>query len=232
MNLASQIAYDGTNMAFVFHESQIRRLMDESPYPERRFAALRASCVGQPREMVNLFFAFMQAMTTSQRIEKALARLKERYSVPAGLTSQPKVREIRHGPSISFNTAFLKSFNEVVNLLEVYAYAHNELEKLSGQLTLDTADRLPNFLKRRYLDYRTKTGFDLNRSGFDAWRGFVAHKLSVFTSDYAQTFFGSADKSKSRDAGLGGRKNNQVRVRQVILSEEGLQSSLINSGPE
>ena len=232
VNLASQIAYDGTNMAFVFYENQILRLMDESPYPERRFEVLRASCVGQPREMVNLFFAPMKAMTTSQRIEKALARLKERYGAPAGLTSEPKVREIRHGPSISFNTASLKSFNEELNLLEVYAYAHNELEKLSGQLTLDTANRLPNFLKRRFLDYLTKIGSDLNRPGFDSLRGFVAHELSVSTSDYARTFFGSDEKGKSRDAGSGGRKNNQVRVRQVVLSEEGQRSSLISSGTE
>ena len=232
VNLASQIAYDGTNMAFVFYENQILRLMDESPYPERRFEVLRASCVGQPREMVNLFFAPMKAMTTSQRIEKALARLKERYGVPAGLTSEPKVREIRHGPSIFFNTASLKSFNEELNLLEVYAYAHNELEKLSGQLTLDTANRLPNFLKRRFLDYLTKIGSDLNRPGFDSLRGFVAHELSVSTSDYAQTFFGSDEKGKSRDAGSGGRKNNQVRVRRMVLSEEGQRSSLISSGTE
>ena len=232
VNLASQIAYDGTNMAFVFYENQILRLMDESPYPERRFEVLRASCVGQPREMVNLFFAPMKAMTTSQRIEKALARLKERYGVPAGLTSEPKVREIRHGPSISFKTASLKSFNKELNLLEVYAYAHNELEKLSGQLTLDTANRLPNFLKRRFLDYLTKIGSDLNRPGFDSLRGFVALELSVSTSDYAQTFFGSDEKGKSRDAGSGGRKNNQVRVRQVVLSEEGQRSSLISSGTE
>ena len=78
VNLASQIACDGTNMAFVFYENQIRRLMDESPYPERRFEVLRASCVGQPREMVNLFFATVKAMTRSQRIEKALARFKKR----------------------------------------------------------------------------------------------------------------------------------------------------------
>ena len=232
VNLASQIAYDGTNMAFVFYENQILRLMDESPYPERRFEVLRASCVGQPREMVNLFFAPMKAMTTSQRIEKALARLKERYGVPAGLTSEPKVREIRHGPLISFNIASLKSFNEELNLLEVYTYAHNELEKLSGQLTLDTANRLPNFLKRRFLDYLTKIGSDLNRPGFDSLRGFVAQELSVSTSDYAQTFFGSDEKGKSRDADFGGRKNNQVRVRQVVLSEEGQRSSLISSGTE
>ena len=181
---------------------------------------------------MNLFFAPMKAMTTSQRIEKALARLKERYGVPAGLTSEPKVREIRHDPSISFNTASLKSFNEELNLLEEYAYAHNELEKLFGQLTLDTANRFPNFLKRRFLDYLTKIGSDLNRLGFDSLRSFVAHELSVSTSDYAQTFFGSDEKGKSRDAGSDGRKNNQVRVRQVVLSEEGQRSSLISSGPE
>ena len=140
VNLASQIAYDGANLAFKFYENQIRRLMDESPYPERRFEFLRASCVGQPREMVNLFFAPMKAMTTSQRIEKALARLRERYGIPGGLTSEPKLMKIRHGPTISFNASSLKAFNEEPNLLEVYAFAHDELEKLSGQLTLDTAN--------------------------------------------------------------------------------------------
>ena len=70
VNLASQIAYNGTNLAFVFYENQIRRLMDESPYPERRFEVLRASCVGQPREMVNLYFAPMKSLSTSQRIER------------------------------------------------------------------------------------------------------------------------------------------------------------------
>ena len=219
INLASQIAYDGKSMAFVFFENQIRRLMDESPYPDRRFEVLRASCVGQPREMVNLFFAPMRAMSTSQRVEKALARLKERYGVPGGLTSEPKVMEIRYGPKITFNTASLKAFNEELNLMEVFAYAHDEVNKLSGQLLLDTANRLPNFLKRRYLDYLTKIGADLNRPGFDALREFVKHELSVSTSDYAQTFFGSDDKEKSRDTASGGRRNNQVRVRQVFLSE-------------
>ena len=158
-------------------------------------------------------------MSTSQRVEKALARLKERYGVPGGLTSEPKVTEIRYGPKITFNTASLKAFNEELNLLEVYAYAHDEVNKLSGQLILDTANRLPNFLKRRYLDYLTKIGADLNQPGFDALRGFVTRELSVLTSDYAQTFFATDDKEKSRDTNCGGRRNSQVRVRQVVLSE-------------
>ena len=218
--MASQIAYHGANLAFVFYENQIRRLTDESPYPERRFEVLRASCVGQPREMVNLFFDPMKAMTTSQRIEKALARLRERYGVPGGFTSEPKVMKIRHGPTISFNASSLKAFNEELNLLEGYAYAHDKLKKLSKQLTLDTVNRLPNFLKRCYLDYLTKIESDLNRPGFEALRAFVAHKLSVSTSDYAQAFFGSDDKGKSQDFGSGGHKTNQNRVRQVVLSDE------------
>ena len=139
--------------------------------------------------------------------------------------------KIRHSPTISFNASSLKAFNEELNLLEVYAYAHDELEKLSGQLILDTANRLPNFLKRRYLDYLTKIGSDLNRPGFEALRGFVAHELSVSTSDYAQAFFGSDDKGKSQDSGSGGRKTNQVRVRQVVLSDEP-RPGLIKTEPE
>ena len=58
--------------------------MNESPYEERRLEVLRASCVGQPREMVNLFCAPLKNMTTTQRIEKAFDRLRQRYGVPGG----------------------------------------------------------------------------------------------------------------------------------------------------
>ena len=46
--------------------------MEESPFEERKLEVLRASCVGQPCEMVNLFCAPMKSMSTSERIEKAL----------------------------------------------------------------------------------------------------------------------------------------------------------------
>ena len=56
----------------------------ETSSSERRLEVLRASCVGQPREMVNLFCAPLKNMTTTQRIEKALDRLRQRYGVPGG----------------------------------------------------------------------------------------------------------------------------------------------------
>ena len=36
INLASQINYNGSNIAFLFYENQIRKLMEESPFGERR----------------------------------------------------------------------------------------------------------------------------------------------------------------------------------------------------
>ena len=48
INLATQVGYDGANIAFVFFENQVRRLMNESPYDERKLEVLRAACVGQP----------------------------------------------------------------------------------------------------------------------------------------------------------------------------------------
>ena len=77
INLASQIAYDGSNIAFVFYENQIRKLMSESPCDERRLKVLRASCIGQPREMIILSIAPMRSMSTAQRIEKSLDRLRQ-----------------------------------------------------------------------------------------------------------------------------------------------------------
>ena len=189
--------------------------MEESPYDERRLEVLRAACVGQPREMVNLFLAPMKNMSTSQRIEKALGRLRQRYGVSGGLTSEPKIIEIRNGPRVVFNVASLKAYNEDLNTLEIFAYAHNEVEKLSGQLILDTANRLPGVLKRRYLDYLTKIGRNLNHPGFDSLRDFIVHELNVMTSDYAQTFFKNDEKDKTREPNSG--RGNQVRVRQVAV---------------
>ena len=182
ITLASQIAYDGSNTAFVIFENQIRRLMEESPIEERRLEVLRASCVGQPREMVNLFCAPMKNMSTAQSIEKALDRLRQRYGISGGFSSEPKVRAVRHGPKISFNATSLKSFNKDLNTLEVFAYAHDEVEKLSGQLLLDTASRLPNILKRRYLDYLDKMQLNLSQPGFESLRRFIVHEIDMATS--------------------------------------------------
>ena len=42
INLAAQIGYDGNNIAYVFYENQIRKLMAESPCDERKLEILRA----------------------------------------------------------------------------------------------------------------------------------------------------------------------------------------------
>ena len=152
IDLTAQIGYDGCNIASLFDENQFRKLMSKSPCDERKLDALRASCSGQPREMVNLFLAPMKNMSTLQRIEKAIDRLQQRYEVSGGPTTEPQIIAICNGPKVIFNATSLKSFNENLNTLEVFAYAHDEVEKLSSQLLLDVANRLPGVLKRWYLD--------------------------------------------------------------------------------
>ena len=78
-------------------------------------------------------------MCTSQRIEKALDRLRQRYGVSGGLTSEPKVIAVRNGPKVSFTLTSLKLYEDL-NTMEVFAYAHHEVEKFSGQLLIDTAN--------------------------------------------------------------------------------------------
>ena len=63
----------------------------------------------------------MKSMSTSERIEKALSRLRQRYGVTAGFTSEPKVKAVRYGRKVSFNFASLKMCNEDLNTLEVFA---------------------------------------------------------------------------------------------------------------
>ena len=137
--------------------------MSENPSLNRRLEVLGASCVGQPRKMANLFCTPMKSTRTFQRIEKAVDRLRQKYGVSRGFTSEPKVRAIRYGLKVSFNSNSLNLFNENLNLLEVFAYAHVETAKLSGQLFFDTANRLPNTLKRRYLDCLDKSLLDLTK---------------------------------------------------------------------
>ena len=140
-----------------------------------------------------------------------------------GLTFEPQIFSIRHGPKVVFTSASIKSFNKDLNTLEVFAYAHYEAEKLSGQLQLDVANRLPGVLKRCYLDYLSQRGLSLNNPGFESLRRFVVHELGVMTSDYAQTFFKSEDKEKTRETSEG---RNLVRVRQVAFESRDRSASL------
>ena len=79
---------------------------------------------------------------------------------------------------------------------------------------LDTANRLPSALKRRYLDFLDKNGISLNQPSFESLRKFVVHEINVTTSDYAQAFFKSDHKEKSREPQSG---RSEFRVRQVAL---------------
>ena len=129
INLASQINYNGSNIAFVFYENQIQKLMEESLFGERRLEVLRVFCAGEPREMVNLFFAPFKNLTTQLRIDRALERLRQRYGVPSGFVSVFKVAEVRNSPKVTHTVSSLKSFNEDLITLEVFAYGHNQVEK-------------------------------------------------------------------------------------------------------
>ena len=51
------MGYDRTNITFVFFENQVRRLMGESLYDERKLEELKASCFGQSHKMFIIFFA-------------------------------------------------------------------------------------------------------------------------------------------------------------------------------
>ena len=100
----------------------------------------------------------------------------------------------------------------------MFAYAHDQVEKLSGQLLLDTANRLPANLKRRYLDYIDKRSLNLNQpslEGFECLRNFIVHEIKFMTTDYAQALFKVDEKDKLRDSS---GKSNTVRVRHAAIT--------------
>ena len=150
----------GETLLLFFYESQVRRLMSKSPRSERHLENFRASCVGQLRELVNLFFAPMRNLSTSERVEKAITRLRKRYGVLGGLITEPEMVRIRTGSKVVHTVASLKAFNEDLITLEVFVYAHDEVEKLSGQLLivflefLTTSRREPYMYVKFYLAFK------------------------------------------------------------------------------
>ena len=66
--------------------------------------------MGQPREMVNLFFGPMRGLSTSERVEKAFERLSESYGVPGGLTAEPAIADICNGSHVLHNVVSFKKF--------------------------------------------------------------------------------------------------------------------------
>ena len=101
--------------------AQICRLIEGSPHQDQWLEISRATCVSQPREMINLFFAPFKSMTTEQRMDRldrigmdrygydrALDRLRQRYGVSSGFLSEPKVLEIPKGSKITHSITSLK----------------------------------------------------------------------------------------------------------------------------
>ena len=92
-----------------YHKNSKLQLSGLKYKKKKRKETFRASCVEKSREMVTHFCAPMKSMTTSQRIEKAVdrlgqrygvidycLRLRQRYSVSGGLTFEPNVIAICH----------------------------------------------------------------------------------------------------------------------------------------
>ena len=117
--------------------------------------------------MINLFYVMIENVSTPTRIEQALDRLKQRYGVSNGLTSEPKIIPIRNGQKVLSDINSLKIYNKDHNTLEIFAIAHDKVEKLFRQLFLDSDSRLPRALKQRYLNYLSKKGLDLNCPEFE-----------------------------------------------------------------
>ena len=80
--------------------------------------------------MVNLFIAPIGNMSMAQQIEKTLVRFRQRCDVSGSLTTKPQINDIRVMLRMMFNTASLKSHNEDLNTLGVFAYMHDEVKKL------------------------------------------------------------------------------------------------------
>ena len=57
LNLASQIGYNGSNIAYIFYENQIRKFIIEAPCDEQKLEAWRASCLRRTENKAWLILA-------------------------------------------------------------------------------------------------------------------------------------------------------------------------------
>ena len=80
-------------------------------------------------------------------------------------------------------------FNEDLNILFSFSYPLYEPAKLSGQLLLDTAGRLPIILKRRYFSHLDKLGLDMSQPRFESLRKFIVQKITMMACEYGPAFF-------------------------------------------
>ena len=122
---------------------------------------------------------------------------------------------IRNAPKVTNGLPSLTVFIKDLNTLEVFAFAHDEAKKHFRLLLCDIASRLPNVLKRRYLDFLDKKGLNLSRPGFESLREFIAHEIKMMTSDCAQAFFGCDGKD-----GQSTSRSKNYCVRQVTVNSE------------
>ena len=102
--------------------------------------------------------------------------------VSGGFLSEPKVLDICKGSKITHSITSLKPFNKDLNMLEVFAYAHDQEKKVSGKLLLNTANHLSGNLKQRFLNYRNRRFLNINKPGFkdfEALCRFVAKSLRL-----------------------------------------------------
>ena len=103
----------------------------------------------------------MKNMDTSTRIEKAIERLRQRYGVSGGLTTELKVIAVQNGLKAYHDLNSMKIFEDL-KTFGIFAFLRDEVDKFSGQLLLNTISRLLVTLKRRYLD-SSKKKLDLSR---------------------------------------------------------------------
>ena len=117
--------------------------MNKSSNDECKIGVLQTSCIGQLHEMINLFETPITGVLMSQRNEIELDNLHQRNEVSGVFTIEMKIIKICNGSVIIFSLNSLKQFNEYLNMLEIFAYAHNESEKLSGPILIDVKWHLP-----------------------------------------------------------------------------------------
>ena len=117
--------------------------------------------------------------------------------------------------SLALASSLLSSTPPLLNTLEVFAYAHDKPGKLSGQLLLDTAGRLPVILKCRYLDYLDKLELDMSQPGFESLRKVIVLEIAMMASEYAHAFSKQDEKEGPRDSGT---TSKDFQVRQVGIN--------------
>ena len=75
--------------------------MNKCPYDDRKLSLLRAPCVRQALQTIDIIIFDCPALNSKAKVKMGLDRLSQRFGTRRGFLNEPEVRQIRYSPKLT-----------------------------------------------------------------------------------------------------------------------------------